>query len=190
MEYYLNRINVILIVLVGGLCVWQWHGENKADGRIVDLRLAVAADERHIAAQDQAIRGANEDIDEFKKVIDSLKIKSDAGDVQIRQQKARLFTIELEEKKHAAEADALKRTLAAYKEAVAARDGNIHILLDQRQQLIDAGRAAAKKAADAVVAYNDLAVKFEDLVGKYNDLAARYKAEQTTQADAQAKPSS
>lgn len=190
MEYVLNRVNILLVALVGALCVYQWDGEKKADAQIEDLRRISRVDEDRIASQDLAVRGAREDIVELKNVISALKTRSDAGDVQVRQQKARIFTLEQREKRSAEEAEVWKKTLAAYKDAVAARDGNIRVLIGQRQQLIEAGRAAAKKATDAVVAYNDLAAKFEDLVGKYNDLAARYKAEHAAQADAQAKPSS
>jgi chromosome segregation ATPase len=189
MEYYLNRINIVFIALVGALCVWQWSGEKRADGEIEKLRQVVATDERHVAAQDQAIRGANEDIDEFKKVITSLKAKSDAGDVQIRQQKARIFTFELDSKRHDDEADIWKKTIAAYKDAVASRDGNIHVLLDQRQQLIEANKDDAAKANKAVLAYNDLAAKYADLIGHYNDLAKRYQAEHPPAPDSTAKPS-
>jgi hypothetical protein len=176
MEHYLNRINIVLIALVGGLCVWQWSGEKKADVQIESLRRAVDADERHAAAQDQAIRGANEDIDEFKKLIASLKAKSDAGDVEIRQDKARIFTLEQEEKRRAADADLSARALAAYKQGIAVRDGNIHLLLDQRQQLATANYNAVGQANQAVTAYNGVASKYAALVGQYNELANRYKA--------------
>jgi chromosome segregation ATPase len=176
MEHFLNRLNVVLIVLVGGLCVYQWSGESKADGQIVELRRSARVDEDHISSQNLAIRGAREDIVEFKKVVVELKGKSDAADVQIRQQKARIFTLELDQKQSAAAADIWKKSLAAYKQAVAARDGNIHLLLDQRQQLIDANRDAAHKANQVVSAYNDLAAKYTALVGQYNELAKRYKA--------------
>lgn len=150
------------------------------------MRHTIRADEDRIASQAQAISGSNEDIDEFKKVIEGLKTRADAGDVQIRGQKARIFALEQQAKQQAAEADVWKRTLAAYKDAVAARDKNIQVLLDQRHQLVDANTANAKKATDAVVAYNGLATKYEDLVGRYNELATRYKAEHTPPA----KPSS
>jgi chromosome segregation ATPase len=176
MEYYLNRVNVILIALVGALCVWQWSGEKKADGQLENLRRVVAADESHLAAQDQAISGANEDIDEFKKEITALKGKSDAGDVEIRQAKARLFTLEQQAKQSSAEAEISTRALAAYKQGVAARDTNIHVLLDQRQQLVAANQDAVHKADGAIKAYDDLATKYGSLVAQYNDLATRYKA--------------
>jgi septal ring factor EnvC (AmiA/AmiB activator) len=176
MDYYLNRVNVILIALVGTLCLWQWSGEKKADQQLENLRRVVAADESHLAAQDQAIRGANEDIDEFKKEISALKAKSDASDSEIRKDKARVFTLEQEEKQRVAEAELSAKALAAYKQGIAARDQNIHLLVDQRQQLVEANQDAVNKANSAVTAYNDVATKYATLVGQYNDLAKRYKA--------------
>jgi len=176
MEYYLNRINVILIALVGALCFWQWSGEKKGDAQLENLRRVVAADESHLAAQDQAIRGANEDIDEFKAEITALKKRSDAGDIEVRQAKARLFTLEQQAKQSATEAEISARALAAYKQGVVARDANIHTLLDQRQQLVTANQDAVRKADGAIKAYDDLANKYSALVTQYNDLATRYKA--------------
>jgi len=187
MDYYLNRINVILIALVGGLCVYQWSGEKRSDQLIEDLRRSVRTAESHIAAQDQAIRGANEDIDEFKKIIAAAKTKSDASDVDIRQQRARIFTLEQDAKRRAAEADLAAKSLAAYKQGLAERDGNIQLLLAQRQKLVDANQDVAKKATTAIHAYDELYAKYATLVDQYNDLGKRYKA--LTAPPAAAKPS-
>jgi uncharacterized protein involved in exopolysaccharide biosynthesis len=63
------------------------------------------------------------------------------------------------------------------------------VLLDQRQQLIEANKDDAAKANKAVLAYNDLAAKYADLIGHYNDLAKRYQAEHPPAPDSTAKPS-
>jgi hypothetical protein len=190
MEYYLNRINLALMALIGAACVWQWSGERQADSLIESLRQAVAVDERHIAAQAEALRSADADLAEFKTVIVSFKAKSDASDVQIRQQRARLFILERDAKQHAAESAVWTKTLAAYKAAVTDRDGNVRLLLDQRQHLIAANQEAAAKTNQAVVAYNDLAAKYTDLVGHYEVLAKRYRAEHPPAVDGATRPAS
>jgi len=187
---YLNRVNLALILLVGGLCVHQWSGEKEADAQIVELRRIARVDETRLTSQSDAIRAANEDIDEFKKVISALKTKSEAGDAQSREQKGQIFRLEQAAQQHATESDVWKKTLGAYQEAVSARDKNITLLLEQRDRILEANKANAKKATDAVVAYNELATKYEDVVGKYNELAARYKAEHTPAPSAAARPSS
>jgi chromosome segregation ATPase len=182
MDYYLNRINVVLIVLVGGLCVYQWTGEKQADAQLVELRRVVHADENHLASQAEAIRTASADLDEFKKIITEFKSKSDAANLQIRQTKAKIFTLEQETKRQATEAETAARSLAAYKQGVAARDANIQVLLGQRDQLVTANHEVVKKADQAIGAYQELANKYTALVGQYNDLAGRYKAEHAAAA--------
>ncbi len=176
MEYILNRVNLVLLALVGGLCIYQWSGERKADREIEDLRHSVQKAEDHIAAQDQSLRGANEDIDEFKKVIAESKLKSDADDVALREKKAQVFTLEQQAKRAISDADLSAKTIAAYKLGINDRDANIKILLEQRQKLIDANQDAAQKANQAITAYNELANKYGTLVAQYNDLGKRYKA--------------
>ncbi len=177
MDYYLNRINVVLIVLVGGLCVYQWSGEKQADAQLVELRRLVRADENHLASQAESIRTASADLEEFKQVITEFKTKSDAANLQIRQEKAKVFTLEQETQRRAAEAETAARSLAAYKQGVAGRDANIQVLLGQRDQLVSANHEVVKKADQAIGAYQALAGKYTTLVGQYNDLAGRYQAE-------------
>ncbi len=180
MSHRLHQINFVLLVFVGGLCLFQWHREKQADDQIVNLRRIGREQEGKIATQGEAIRSANEDLDGFKGEVAGLKHKSDESDTEIKQQKARIFTLERDKEQHAAEAAEWKKTFAAYDQAVAARDGDIKTLLGQRDQLVSANKDVAQKANQAVVSYNGLVAKYEDLVGKYNDLAKRYQAEHAT----------
>ena len=190
MSRRLNQANFVLIVLVGGLCLLQWHREHEADNQIVELRRVAHEQERSLAGQAEFLRGANEDIANFKSDVEGLKKKSDQGDVEIRQQKARIFTLERDKERHDAEAAALKRSLGAYEKAVADRDADIKSLFGQRDQLVGTNRDTVRKANETVEAYNQLAAKYEDVVAKYNDLATRYKAEHAPAPEAQAGHSS
>jgi len=176
MEYYFNRLNFVLVILVGGLCVYQWSGEKRADREIEALRHSVNVAEDHIAAQDQTIRGANEDIDEFKKIIADAKTKTDESDKTIRDQKAKIFTLEQHSKHLEVEANLAAKSITAYKAGIADRDSNVQLLLDQREKLLSANQDAANKANSAIKAYNDLATKYASLVEQYNDLGRRYQA--------------
>ena len=172
-EPLLNRLNAIFIVLIGALVAYQWSGESRADGLIVALRASGQKAEQRIAEQTEALKQANEDLKEFKTVISGLKAKIDDADTQIRQQKARVFTLERNAARTASEAASLKASLAAFGTAVQSRDANIRTLLDQRHQLADAASDAARKANEAVAQYNQLASQYKDLVTKYNDLVRR-----------------
>jgi chromosome segregation ATPase len=176
METFLNRLNLILVALLGGLIVYQWSGESRADEKIVDLRTNVRGLEHRLAEQVEALRRANEDIKDFKSVVANFKAKTDDDDAQIRKDKARIFVLERDATSHAAESESLKRSVAAYKEALAVRDADIRTLLDQRAKLVEAASDASHKAGTAVGLYNDLVAKYEGLVGKYNDLAKRFQA--------------
>jgi chromosome segregation ATPase len=192
MSYRLHQVNFVLLALVGTLCLFQWHREKQADDQIIDLRRIGQAQDRKIATQGEAISSANEDLKGFKSEISGLKQKSDQSDTEIKQQKARIFTLEREKERHESEAAEWKKTFAAYDQAIAARDGDIKTLLDQRDQLVSANKDVAQKANQAVVSYNGLVVKYEDLVGRYNDLAKRYQAEHATASasDPHAQPQS
>jgi septal ring factor EnvC (AmiA/AmiB activator) len=182
MSKRLGQLNLALIVLVGGLCLFQWHREHEADTQIIELRRVAHEQERTIAGQADSLKGANEDISSFKTDVEGLKRKSDQSDVEIRLQKARIFSLEREKEHHEAEARVWKRTLEAYEKAVGDRDSDIKALFSQRDQLIGANKGTVKKANDAVEAYNQLVSKYEDVVAKYNDLATRYKAEHAAPA--------
>jgi chromosome segregation ATPase len=173
MEPFLNRLNVILTVLLGALVAYQWSGENRADSQIIELRATGRKAEQRIAEQTEALKQANEDLDEFKSVISGLKTKVDAADAQIRQEKARGFTLEHDSARSTAEAAALKSSLAAFKDAVDSRDASIRTLLDERHKLAQAASDAAHKANEVVAQYNQLATQYQGLVTKYNDLARR-----------------
>lgn len=190
MSLRLHQVNFVLLALVGGLCLFQWHREKRADEQIIDLRRIGQEQERKITAQGEAISNANEDIAGFKSEVTGLKHKSDEGDAEIKQQKARIFTLEQDKEQHAAEAAAWKKIFAAYEQAIAARDGDIKTLLNQRDQLVSANKDVAQKANQAVLSYNGLVTKYEDLVGKYNGLAKRCQAEHATVSDAPAQPQS
>lgn len=172
-EPLLNRLNAVLIVLIGALVVYQWSGEGRADGVIVSLRAAGQKAERRIAEQTEALKQANEDLQEFKSVIAGLNAKIDESDVQLRQQKARVFTLERDAARTAAETASLKASLSAFNAAVQSRDTAIRTLLDQRRKLADAASDAAHRANGVVVQYNQLASQYQNLVGKYNDLVRR-----------------
>jgi chromosome segregation ATPase len=188
METFLNRLNLVLVVLAGGLVVYQWTGESRADATIVELRTNVRSLEQRSAEQAEALRRSNDDLKDFKSVIGNLKAQTDDDETQIRRDKAEIFVLQQEALRRASEADGLKRSLAAYKEAIGARDSDIRILLDQRRQLVTAATDAAHKAGVAVDMYNGLAGKYEGLVGKYNDLAKRYQAAEAANGQGASKP--
>jgi chromosome segregation ATPase len=174
---YLNSINLVLVTLVGGLCVFQWLQEKEYGRRISDLDHTATVQATKIAEQTESIRQATDDIGGFKTEITAFKTQVDELNASVRQQKAQVFTLNGEKQKLARQSANLQQALDEYKKAIAGRDDNIKTLLDQREQLVTANKDVAGKANQAIIAYNDLNTKYEDVVNRYNTLAVRYKAE-------------
>jgi len=183
----LNRINLVLIVLIGGLCVFQWQVEKNAQANINSLQRTVANHEQKIVEQEENLKGANEDIDRFRVQVTELKALSDDQTVQIRDQKAQVFKLDEAKTQLTKQSESLRQSLDAYKAAVASRDENIKTLLEQRDQLFSANKNAVEKANLAIASYNEINTKYADLVGRYNDIAARVQAAAPNQDEAKAK---
>ena len=183
---YINSLNLVLIALVGGLCVFQWAQEKEYGHRISDLDRTATTQASKITEQNETLRQANEDITGFKSEISAFKAQVDELSASVRDQKARAFTLEGDKQKLTHQSANLQLALDEYKKAVTARDDNIKTLLDQREQLLTANKDVAGKANQAISTFNDLNLKYEDVVNRYNTLAARYKTEHEA-ADAKTK---
>jgi chromosome segregation ATPase len=172
----LNRINLVLIVLIGGLCVFQWQVEKHARANINSLQRTTAIHEQKIAEQEENLKGANEDIERFRVQVTELKALSDDQAIQIRDQKAQVFKLDEAKTQLTKQTESLRQALDVYKAAITSRDENIKTLLEQRDQLFTANKNAVEKANLAIATYNEINTKYADLVGRYNDLAARVQA--------------
>ena len=177
MSRYFNIFNLALLILMGGLCVYQWRNEKEYARRIADLYRTSTDQAVKISEQCEAIRRTNEDLDGFKGQVTALKAQGDEQNAQLRQQKAQIFTLEQDKDKITRLSDNRQAALDEYKKAVAERDVNITTLLEQREQLVTANKDAAGKANQAIIAYNELSAKYEDVVNRYNTLATSYNTE-------------
>ena len=177
MARYFDYINLTLLVLLGGLCVFQWTHEKEYALQLAELRHTAASQSDKLSVQGESLQRASEDIESFKQEIVAFKTQSDENNGLIRQQKAQLFVLEEEKGKVARQLADWKTALEEYKKAITNRDENIKTLLAQREELVVTNKDVAAKANQAVLAYNDLAVKYEDVVTRYNTLATQYKSE-------------
>ena len=177
MTRYFDYINFSLLVLLGGLCVFQWSREKDYGRQLVELRQTATTQADKLAVQGESIQRANEDIEGFKHEIVAFKSQADENNSLIRQQKARIFSLEEENGKASRQLAEWQKALEEYKKAITSRDDNIKTLLAQREQLVEANKDIAGKANQAVTAYNDLTTKYEDVVKRYNTLVTQYKSE-------------
>ena len=177
-------LNFALLLLLGGVCVFQWSREKDYGARLVGLQQASDKQENRLLEQSEELRRVNEDVDGFKETVSTLKTQTDEQVVAIRDQKAKIFTLEGDKENLAKQLTNWQHALEEHKSALVARDQNIQTLLAQRDQILTANKDAADKANQAIIAYNELAAKYEDVVNKYNTLATQYKAERDAAAQA------
>jgi len=179
-------LNFVLLLALGGTCVFQWRQERQYGERITELQRQSDLQQNKLAAQAEDLRRTGEDLDGFKQTVATLTTQTEQQAADLRMQKAQAFTLQNDKDRLDRELAVWKNALEEHKAAVASRDDNIRTLLKQRDDLVAAQKDAAAKANTAIVAYNDLAAKYDDVVGRYNTLATQYQAEH--EAAAAAKP--
>lgn len=177
-------INFALLLILGGVCVFQWSRERAYGDRIADLQKQSDQQENKLQIQTEDLRRTNEDLAGFKHTVAALTTQSEEQAAALRQQKAQVFVLDAEKEKLTKQLASWQRALDEHKAALANRDENIQTLLTQRDQVLAAQKDAAEKANRAIVAYKELAVKYDDVVGRYNSLATQYKAERDAAAAA------
>jgi uncharacterized coiled-coil DUF342 family protein len=186
MSRIFTSLNTVLLVLLGGTCVYQWSQEREYGDRITGLQKQSDQQQNKILIQTEDLRRTGEDLDGFKANVAKLNEQTESQAESIRQQKAQVFLLETEKKSLTKQLEAWKQAVEDHKAALANRDQNIQTLLTQRDQVITAQKETAEKANQTIAAYNELATKYEDVVTRYNTLATQYKAEREAAAAATA----
>jgi chromosome segregation ATPase len=170
-------LNLVLLLVLGATCVFQWRQEGAYNQRITSLEKESASQTNKLQVQAEELRRNSEDLTAFKQNVANLTTESETQAAELREQKARVFTLAQEKARLSTQLDAWQKALNEHKAALAQRDESITTLLAQREQIIAAQRDAATKANSAVAAYNDLTTKYEKVVNDYNTLAKQYQAE-------------
>ena len=173
----LNRINFILLVALGTLCVFQWSGENESRRRIGDLQKSRDTQAQKLSEQGESLRAANEDLTGFRTQVVAFKAQTDEQSAQLRGQTAQIARLEEAKTSLTRQLDVWRKGVEDYKAALETRDASIKTLLDQRDQLYAANKTSVERANQAVVSLNDLNVKYSDIVTRYNDLVAKTQAQ-------------
>lgn len=168
----LNTLNFVLLLVVGGLCIFQWSREKDYARRLSELQQTTGDQKAKLAEQAEAVQHAQEDLEGFRGQVATLSRESAEQTALIREHKGQIFSLEAERTKLSRQAAASQQTLDEYKTAINGRDENIRTLLRQREQLVAANKDAANKANQAIAVYNDLIGKYENVVSQYNALVA------------------
>lgn len=177
-------INLALLLILGGTCVYQWRQEASYSARITSLEKQTASQLTTLHTQTEDLRRTSDDLQSFKENIATLTRQSDEQTAALREEKARAFALAQEKTRLTEQIAAWQRALESHKAALAKRDENIKTLLEQRDQILAAQRDAVAKANESITAYNELTSKYESVVNRYNTLAAQYQAERENPARA------
>lgn len=177
MSVPLHRLNFVLLLGLGTLCLFQWSTERSARARISDLLKSQSDLTHQLAEATESLKSAREDLDAFRRQIVALKAQSDEQAATIRTQTAQLARLESSEKSLTRQLEQWKAAVAEYGVAVKARDEQIAKLIQQRDQYYEANKASIVRANTAVEALNDLNKKYSEVVTLYNNLVAQTQAQ-------------
>ncbi|MDX1953822.1 MAG: hypothetical protein SFY81_16760 [Verrucomicrobiota bacterium] len=159
MSKALNTLNFLGILVLAGLCVFQWQVNRR-------LNLQAIEQEKHLLQLQQQNRDLEKMIEGQKSDLQTVKdqfMKSHEELAEIRKTKSVLERniLELE-----TERDQLKSSIADWSEAINKRDEQIRSANDQLTRL-------ASERNDSVLKYNSLAEKYNSLVEDFNKANAQ-----------------
>jgi chromosome segregation ATPase len=156
MNRLVQILNFLGIFALAVLCAVQWRQIHELESRVNDLDQIRIQQASKIEEQDSTIKGEQADLDEFRSRLEIAESMLRKAQAQIAADVAEHNTMIAQRDQLIAERDALKKALAQWTAAAAARD----------QALKQAGREIQTLAA----ARNDAILKFNDLATKYNTL--------------------
>ncbi len=159
----LQWINLGGVLLLTGLCVWQWRQHRALNLEVIRLeRIRLERDEA-LAEASRLNRQQASDLNDFRS-----QLERAVGDA--RDQAQRVRTLERDLGQAIAQRDQLRGQVAEWSAAVQLRDAQIRDANTQLQQLAD-------ERNDAVIKYNALAEDYNQVVTQHNALAERLSAQ-------------
>jgi chromosome segregation ATPase len=177
MSAHLHRLNFVLLLALGALCVFQWSTEKSARARIGGLLKTQEEQARRLAEQTESLQASAQDLEAFRTQILGLKSQVDGQAATIRTQNSQIARLDTVEASLTRQLEIWKKAVDDYHGAVEARDAQIATLVDQRDRFYEANKASIQRANAAVASLNDLNEKYSDVVTRYNDLAAKTQAQ-------------
>jgi chromosome segregation ATPase len=156
----LHYINLIGVLALAALCVAQWQRDRKLNLEVSRLENVRLDHEAKIAEQEQAMRGLNADLAQFKD-----RFTKSGSELNDTRQKLRASKRELLQL--ASERDQLKTSVTNWANAVAARDERLNEANAEIRRLAEELNASIRK-------FNELATNHNAVVKDLNELRARF----------------
>lgn len=153
MNRKLQFVNLCGVVLLAGLCVFQWRQNRALNLGLNDLEKTRQAQEQKFGEQSKTIQGLTDDLTRFKEQFTSARS-------ELTEVKEKLNVTERTLTQVSTERDQLQINLTNWMNAVTARDAKI--------------KEANERITEVVGRWNESVVKFNQLVTNHNDIVARY----------------
>ena len=171
MNRSLQVANLVGIVVLAAVCVFQWSINRSVNLEANRLEKVRIEQQQRIEEQDKSIKDCTADLDAFREQIQSLSRSFKESETKSTQYESKLTQAE-------SDREQLKENVAKWTEAVRLRDEELKKARDQIQILANDRNGAVERFNELAEKYNaavrDLNKRSEDfnaLVEKYNKLA-------------------
>jgi chromosome segregation ATPase len=162
MNRFLERLNLIGVLALAGLCVFQWRVNREVNTQVNRLQKTQFEQTAKIAEQQKTIAGQGMDLETFRAQL--LASKSEE-----KQLSANLFDSERTNRQLDSQVGQLKESLTNWVAAVSERDKQLEHITANLKSLIEARDEAIEK-------YNTLAKTHNQLVADFNRMATNTQA--------------
>lgn len=154
MNRFLERVNLVGVVALAGVCVFQWRINRDVNTEVIHLQKTQQEQSAEIGEQEKTIAGQVADLETFR----SQLIGAKADEKETR---AKLTASERANRQLSAEAEQLKASLTNWVAAVKERDKQLEHTMTDLKSVIES-------RDDAIEKYNALAKTHNQLVADVN----------------------
>lgn len=162
MNRFLERVNLVGVIALAGLCAFQWRVNREVNSEVIRLQKAQHEQSAKIAEQAKTIAGQDADLETFRGRLMAAKSK----EMELR---GKLAESERMNRQLAGEGEQLKSSLANWVAAVNDRDNQLERATADLKSLVESRDVAIEK-------YNALAKTHNQLVADFNRTATNAAA--------------
>jgi chromosome segregation ATPase len=169
MNRSLQIINCIGVLVLAGLCVFQWRVNRQLNLEINALEKTRFEHVAKLEDQENALKASTGDLESFRQYLTR-------ANLALKETETRLTTAERNMAQVASERDQLKVSVTNWAAAVTARDGQLKKMDDQLRALADDRNGAVVKFNELAEKYNGVVKDLNDRTRQFNELAEKFKS--------------
>jgi chromosome segregation ATPase len=182
MSRTLTRLNLVGVVALAGLCVFQWRTNRSLNLDINALQKSSQLQAVKITEQEKNLQGLSADLENFRGQLTR-------ANAELRETSAKLQISERDNAQLTAERDQLKESIANWAAAVHVRDERIAEANHRIHEIGERLRDGAEKFNKLATRYNDTVKQLDELTVKYNAVITQLN-EARNPAESATKPKS